>query len=69
MYSPKILLNRLLLTQYHIIDSFLENGSTKEEQKNHDEVKKILDNKISITSTCVRIPVLVSHSISVNGEI
>jgi len=50
------------------IDSFLENGSTKEEQKNHDEVKKILDNKISITSTCVRIPVLVSHSISVNVE-
>ena len=50
------------------IDSFLENGSTKEEQKNHDEVKKILDNKINITSTCVRIPVLVSHSISVNVE-
>ena len=50
------------------IDSFLENGSTKEEQKNHDEVKKILDKKINITSTCVRIPVLVSHSISVNVE-
>ena len=50
------------------IDSFLENGSTKEEQKNHDEVKKILDSKINITSTCVRIPVLVSHSISVNVE-
>ena len=50
------------------IDSFLENGSTKEEQKNHDEVKKILDNKINITSTCVRIPVLVSHSISLNVE-
>ena len=50
------------------IDSFLENGSTKEEQKNHDEVKKILDNKIKITSTCVRIPVLVSHSLSVNVE-
>ncbi len=50
------------------IDSFLENGSTKEEQKNHDEVKKILDDKINITSTCVRIPVLVSHSISLNVE-
>ena len=50
------------------IDSFLENGSTKEEQKNHDEIKKILDNKINITSTCVRIPVLVSHSISTNVE-
>ena len=50
------------------IDSFLENGNTKEEQKNHDEIKKILDNKINVTSTCVRIPVLVSHSISINVE-
>ena len=50
------------------IDSFLENGSTKEEQKNHDEIKKILDDKIKITSTCVRIPVLVSHCISINIE-
>ena len=50
------------------IDSFLENGYTKEEQKTTDEVKKILDKKIKITSTCVRIPVLVSHSISANVE-
>ena len=50
------------------IDSFLENGYTKEEQKTSDEVKKILDKKIKITSTCVRIPVLVSHSISANIE-
>ena len=50
------------------IDSFLEDGYTKEEQKTNDEVKKILDNKIKITSTCVRIPVLVSHSLSVNVE-
>jgi aspartate-semialdehyde dehydrogenase len=50
------------------IDSFLENGYTKEEQKTADEVKKILDRKIKITSTCVRIPVLVSHSISANVE-
>jgi len=50
------------------IDSFLEDGYTKEEQKTNDEVKKILDNKIKITSTCVRIPVLISHSLSVNVE-
>jgi len=50
------------------IDSFLENGYTKEEQKTTDEVKKILNKKIKITSTCVRIPVLVSHSISANVE-
>ena len=50
------------------IDSFLENGYIKEEQKTTDEVKKILDKKIKISSTCVRIPVLVSHSISANVE-
>ena len=50
------------------IDSFLEDGYTKEEHKTNDEVKKILDNKIKITSTCVRIPVMVSHSLSVNVE-
>ncbi len=50
------------------IDSFLEDGYTKEVQKTNDEVKKILDNKIKITSTCVRIPVMVSHSLSVNVE-
>ena len=50
------------------IDSFLDNGYTKEEQKTTDEVKKILNKKIKITSTCVRIPVLVSHSISANVE-
>ena len=50
------------------IDNFLENGYTKEEQKTADEVKKILGRKIKITSTCVRIPVLVSHSISANVE-
>ena len=50
------------------IDSFLLDGYTKEEQKTNDEVKKILDNKIKLTSTCVRIPVMVSHSLSVNVE-
>ena len=50
------------------IDSFLEDGYTKEEQKTNDEVNKILDNKIKITSTCVRIPVLISHSLSANVE-
>jgi len=50
------------------IDSFLDSGYTKEEQKMCDEVKKILDSKIKITSTSVRIPVLVSHAVSVNIE-
>jgi len=50
------------------IDSFLDSGYTKEEQKMHDEVKKILDTTIKVTSTSVRIPVLVSHAVSVNIE-
>ena len=45
---------------------FLMNGYTKEELKMTNETKKILDEKIDLTATCVRIPVLVSHSESVN---
>ena len=50
------------------IDSFDENGYTKEEIKMINETKKILDNDIELTATCVRIPVLVSHSESLNIE-
>ena len=50
------------------IDVFSENGYTKEELKMTNETKKILDEKISLTATCVRIPVLVSHCESVNIE-
>tara|TARA_B100000941_G_scaffold237801_1_gene180851 strand:+ start:614 stop:1624 length:1011 start_codon:yes stop_codon:yes gene_type:complete len=66
--NPKNFTKQIAFNAIPHIDSFLENGTTKEEQKNHDEVKKILDKKINITSTCVRIPVLVSHSISINVE-
>jgi aspartate-semialdehyde dehydrogenase len=48
------------------IDVFSDDGYTKEELKMVNETKKILDNKIKITATCVRIPVLVSHAESVN---
>ena len=50
------------------IDIFSENGYTKEELKMTNETKKILDDKINLTATCVRIPVLVSHAESVNIE-
>jgi aspartate-semialdehyde dehydrogenase len=50
------------------IDTFVEDGYTKEESKMIDETKKILDNKIELTATCVRIPVLVSHAESLNIE-
>ena len=50
------------------IDAFADDGYTKEELKMTNETKKILDDKIELTATCVRIPVLVSHSESVNIE-
>ena len=48
------------------IDVFAKDGYTKEELKMTNETKKIIDEKIELTATCVRIPVLVSHAESVN---
>ncbi|MGE5445961.1 MAG: aspartate-semialdehyde dehydrogenase [Ignavibacteriales bacterium] len=51
------------------IDTFLENGYTKEEMKLHNETRKILgDNLIQVTATTVRVPVFRAHSVSVNIE-
>ncbi|MBX3551895.1 MAG: aspartate-semialdehyde dehydrogenase [Pseudolabrys sp.] len=50
------------------IDVFMEDGYTKEEWKMDAETKKILDPKIKLTATCVRVPVFVCHSEAVNIE-
>ncbi len=50
------------------IDVFMEDGSTKEEWKMMVETKKILDPKIKLTATCVRVPVFIGHSEAVNIE-
>ncbi len=50
------------------IDVFMEDGSTKEEWKMMVEMKKILDPKIKLTATCVRVPVFVGHAEAVNIE-
>jgi len=50
------------------IDSFADDGYTKEELKMVNETKKILDQNIQLTATCVRIPVLISHAESINIE-
>jgi len=50
------------------IDVFMEDGYTKEEWKMMVETKKILDPKIKLTATCVRVPVFVGHSEAVNIE-
>ena len=50
------------------IDKFADDGYTKEELKMVNETKKILDDKIDLTATCVRLPISVSHSESVNVQ-
>ena len=50
------------------IDAFVKDGYTKEEWKMENETKKILDDNVKVTATCVRVPVKTSHSESVNIE-
>ena len=50
------------------IDKFVEDGYTKEEWKMENETKKILSGNIEVSATCVRVPVITSHSESVNVE-
>ncbi len=50
------------------IDVFMDSGDTKEEWKMMVETKKIVDPKIKVTATCVRVPVFVGHSESINIE-
>src|ERR1700710_2986966 len=70
-------LNEVAATKFHKriafnvipqVDVFMEDGYTKEEWKMMAETKKILDPKIKLTATCVRVPVFVSHSDTVNIE-
>jgi len=51
------------------IDKFMEDGSTREEWKMVAETKKILDPKIKLTATCVRVPVFIGHAEAVNLEL
>jgi len=50
------------------IDTFMDSGDTKEEWKMVAETKKIVDPKIKLTATCVRVPVFVGHSEAINIE-
>ncbi len=66
--EPKKFTKQIAFNVIPHIDSFLEDGSTKEEWKMVAETKKILDPKIKVTATCVRVPVFVGHSESINIE-
>ncbi|MCZ7657674.1 MAG: aspartate-semialdehyde dehydrogenase [Xanthobacteraceae bacterium] len=66
--EPKKFPKRIAFNVIPHIDVFMEDGYTKEEWKMVAETKKILDPKIKLTATCVRVPVFVGHSEAVNIE-
>ena len=66
--EPKKFTKQIAFNVIPHIDSFLDDGSTKEEWKMVVETKKILDPKIKVIATCVRVPVFVGHSEAVNIE-
>ncbi|CEI85172.1 aspartate-semialdehyde dehydrogenase [Ehrlichia minasensis] len=66
--APKQFTKRIAFNCIPHIDIFMKDGSTKEEWKMAVETKKILDSNIEVSATCVRVPVFVSHSESVNVE-
>src|ERR1700730_6786340 len=66
--EPKKFPKRIAFNVIPQIDAFMEDGFTKEEWKMVAETKKILDPKIKLVATCVRVPVFVGHSEAVNIE-
>ncbi len=66
--SPKNFPKQIAFNCIPQIDVFMEDGYTKEEWKMLVETKKILDPKIRLSATCVRVPVFVGHSESLNIE-
>ena len=66
--EPKKFTKQIAFNVIPHIDVFMEDGTTKEEWKMVAETKKILDPKVKVTATCVRVPVFVGHSESINIE-
>lgn len=66
--STKVFTKRIAFNVIPHIDSFMEDGYTKEEWKLVAETKKMLDPKIKVTATAVRVPVFIGHSEAVNIE-
>ncbi len=63
-----IFVKRIAFNVIPHIDVFMEDGATREEWKMAEETKKILDPKIEVSATCVRVPVFIGHSEAVNVE-
>lgn len=66
--EPKVYPKQIAFNVIPHIDTFMDDGSTKEEWKMVAETKKIVDTKIKVTATCVRVPVFVGHSEAINIE-
>jgi aspartate-semialdehyde dehydrogenase len=66
--QPEKFTKRIAFNVIPHIDVFMEDGSTKEEWKMVQETRKILDPEIAVSATCVRVPVFIGHSESVNVE-
>ncbi|GJL95007.1 MAG: aspartate-semialdehyde dehydrogenase [Hyphococcus sp.] len=66
--SPEAFTKQIAFNVIPHIDVFMEDGYTKEEWKMMAETKKILDKKIKLTATCVRVPTFVGHAEAVNVE-
>ena len=66
--EPKKFTKQIAFNVIPHIDVFLDDGSTKEEWKMVAETKKILDPKVKVTATCVRVPVFIGHSEALNIE-
>jgi len=66
--EPKKFTKQIAFNVIPHIDKFLDDGSTKEEWKMVAETKKILDPKVKVIATCVRVPVFVGHSEALNIE-
>ncbi len=66
--TPKKFPKQIAFNLIPQIDVFMDDGSTKEEWKMVVETRKILDPNIAVNATCVRVPVFVSHSESINVE-
>jgi aspartate-semialdehyde dehydrogenase len=66
--APSVFTKQIAFNCIPRIDSWMENGSTKEEWKMMVETKKILDPAIEVTATCVRVPVFVGHALAINVE-
>jgi aspartate-semialdehyde dehydrogenase len=66
--KPEQFTKRIAFNVIPHIDSFMDDGSTREEWKMVVETRKILDPEIAVSATCVRVPVFIGHAEAVNIE-